>query len=166
MSAMGCIVAKQWMFLCSVYTPKMAKTSKVFCRGEGIGIFPKGVGRSPCKVVERIEKYLTLNLTKPSDILKGVLSILNTFKRIAFKIRHYAGVPLLPPRPKMVEFPSDNWTLAMGFFSGLCWTLEKPSCRRAGFLAGIGLGGMNPSTGGMKITLGCISELITTFKWM
>jgi hypothetical protein len=163
---MGCIVAKQWMFLCSVYTPKMAKTSKVFCRGEGIGIFPKGVGRSPCKVVERIEKYLTLNLTKPSDILKGVLSILNTFKRIAFKIRHYAGVPLLPPRPKMVEFPSDNWTLAMGFFSGLCWTLEKPSCRRAGFLAGIGLGGMNPSTGGMKITLGCISELITTFKWM
>lgn len=121
--------------LLDLHTKDRQSFKKVFCQGERIGIFPKGVGRSPWEVVERIEQYsrLSLNLKEPSDILKGILGILNAFERSTFRIHHYAGVPLLPSCPKMVEFLSDNWTSAMSFFSGLCWTLERPSSRRAGF---------------------------------
>ena len=66
-------------------------------------------------MVEHIEEYshLTSNITKPSDILKSILSILNTVERRALKVHHYTGVPLLPLCPRMLEFPSDNLTLAM-----------------------------------------------------
>ncbi|CZR67558.1 uncharacterized protein PAC_17457 [Phialocephala subalpina] len=121
--------------LLDLHTKDQQKFKKDVCRGEGIGVFPKGVGRSPWEVVERIEEYsrLGLNLTNPTDILKGILGILNAFERSTFNIHHYEGVPLLPSCPKTVEFPSDNWTSIKGFFSGLCWTSERPSLRRVGF---------------------------------
>lgn len=118
-----------------LHTKNRQRFKKNVCQGEDIGVFPKGVGSGPWEVVERIEEYsrLGLNLTNPTDILKGILGILNAFERSTLNIHHYEGVPILPSCPKIVEFPSDNWPSVKGFFIGLCWTSEKSSFRRVGF---------------------------------
>jgi hypothetical protein len=121
--------------LLDLHTKNHQGFKRIFCQGEGIGYFPQGAGRNSWEVVERIEEYslLSLNLTEPSDILKGILGILNAFGRGTLKLRHHAGIPLLPLCPKVKGPPRDTWTLSMSFFSGLCWGLMKPSTRRDGF---------------------------------
>ncbi|KFZ23426.1 hypothetical protein V502_02116 [Pseudogymnoascus sp. VKM F-4520 (FW-2644)] len=120
---------------CAGENPDYGLPGKLFCGGEGIGYFPKGIGRSPWEVIERIEEYslLSVNLRDQSDILEGILGILSAFERGTLNIRHHSGIPLLPPSPKVVGISRDNWTSAMGFFSGLCWNLKTPSTKRDGF---------------------------------
>lgn len=121
--------------LLDLHTKNRQSFKKHFCGGEGIGYFPKGIGRSPWEVIERIEEYslLSINLSHQSDILEGILGILSLFERGTFKLRHHVGIPLLPPSPKVPRISLDNWTLAMGFISGLCWNLKNPSTKRDGF---------------------------------
>lgn len=121
--------------LLDLHTKNRQSFKKLFCGGEGIGYFPKGIGRSPWEVIERIEEYslLSVNLRDQSDILEGILGILSAFERGTLNLRHHAGIPLLPPSPKVVGISRDNWTSAMGFFSGLCWNLKTPSTKRDGF---------------------------------
>ncbi|KFY64180.1 hypothetical protein V496_03416 [Pseudogymnoascus sp. VKM F-4515 (FW-2607)] len=127
--------AKITIIACAGENSDFGFPGKLFCGGEGIGYFPRGIGRGPWEVIERIEEYslLSVNLTDPSDILEGILGILSAFERGTLKLRHHAGIPFLPPRPKVARLSRDNWTSSMGFSYGLCWDLEKPSTKRDGF---------------------------------
>ena len=74
--------------LLDLHTKDQQNFKKSVCQGEGIRVSPRGVGRSPWEVIERIEEYshLAVNLTSPTDNLKGILGILNAFERGSFNI--------------------------------------------------------------------------------
>ncbi|KAG4434632.1 hypothetical protein IFR05_009896 [Cadophora sp. M221] len=99
---------------------------------KGGGMFPKGVGTTSVEIVRRIEEYSKLDLTNPSDILKGMMGIFNAFRRGSLNIDHFLGVPILPSagqRGKSIE----GWTPSTGFFLGLFWNIKGRPERRNGF---------------------------------
>jgi len=77
--------------------------------------------------------YSRRELTKDSDILNGILGVLNALERGASQVRHLSGVPMVIPKLRAKQPESERWTPDMGFFSGLCWNLVTPSARRPGF---------------------------------
>jgi hypothetical protein len=106
----------------------------IFCSEKRVGIFPKGVGTTAIEIIRRIEEYSKLNLSDPSDILKGMLGIFHAFQTSRLRIYQCGGIPLLPSMPeKSADKPIDGWTRAMGFFTGLFWDLESRSDRRPRF---------------------------------
>ncbi|ETI20007.1 hypothetical protein G647_09022 [Cladophialophora carrionii CBS 160.54] len=109
-----------------------------FCAGGNIGIFPRGVGRGPWEVLQRIEEYSCKSLTNPQDILNAVLGILRAFEEGPFKIRHCLGVPFLPQSSGKLRRPPErskttSWKPVLGLLMGLCWRGTLPSPRRLGF---------------------------------
>jgi len=111
---------------------------KRFCKDDLVGAFPKGVGRTNFEIVHRIEEYTKRTLTNSDDILKGILGIFNAFERSDMQVKHYLGIPILPPMTKAphrgdISKPVHGWTPAMGFIVGLFWDLEKSAERRSGF---------------------------------
>jgi hypothetical protein len=105
----------------------------IFYEDRNVGMFPKGVGNRPLEVVRRIEEYTNLDLANPSDILKGILGVLNAFERKPINLHHHLEVPILPQSAKKAWPIGENWTSAMGFFSGLFWNLDEHSARQPGF---------------------------------
>ena len=57
----------------TMHRKDMQGFKSVFCSKKLIGMFPKGVGTTSIEIVQRIEEYSGLNLTNPSDILRGML---------------------------------------------------------------------------------------------
>ncbi|KAH9221761.1 hypothetical protein DL95DRAFT_381540 [Leptodontidium sp. 2 PMI_412] len=98
---------------------------------KGGGMFPKRVGTTSVEIVRRIEEYSMLDLTNPSDILKGMLGVFNAFRRGHLGIDHCLGIPILPStqRGKSIE----GWTPTTGFFLGLFWDIEGRPEKRIGF---------------------------------
>jgi hypothetical protein len=116
----------------TLHRKDMQSFKSVFCSEKLIGIFPKGVGTTSIEIVQRIEEYSGLNLTNPSDILRGMLGIFNAFQRSRLGIYHCLGIPILPSITQGVK-PIEGWTPSMGFFFGLFWDLQERSERRNGF---------------------------------
>jgi hypothetical protein len=119
----------------TLHRKDMQGFKSIFCSEKKVGIFPKGVGTTAVEIVRRIEEYSKLNLSHPSDILKGMLGIFHAFQTSRLHIYHYGGIPLLPSMPeKSAGKPINNgWTRPMGFLTGLSWDLESRSDRRPGF---------------------------------
>jgi hypothetical protein len=111
----------------------MRRFKDVFAEDDGVGMFPRGVGTTSLDVVRRIEEYSRRDLTNPSDVLKGMLGIFNAFERSPLDIYHCSGVPMLPSMLEKAGPMTEEWTPAMGFFTGLCWNLQERSARRPGF---------------------------------
>ena len=133
-NATECTAASLSSFPLKISTGKTCKASKASSAQKRIGIFSKGVGTTPIEIVQRIEEYSRLELTNPSDILKGMLGIFSAFQRSPLRIHHCAGIPILPSMPtKDFGKPIAGWTRSMGFFTGLFWTSEKQSERRNAF---------------------------------
>ena len=116
----------------TMHRKDMQGFKSVFCSKKLIGIFPKGVGTTSIEIVRRIEEYSELNLTNPSDILRGMLGIFNAFRRSRLGIYHCSGIPILPSIAQRAK-PIEGWTPSMGFFFGLFWDLQERSERRNGF---------------------------------
>ena len=135
-----------------MHTKSQQRLKIDFCAGDNIGIFPRGVGRNPWEVLERIEEYSSKSLTKPSDILNAVLGILRAFEDGAFKIRHCLGVPILPQPRRKSRTSSEtdhtsvapSWKPVMGLFMGLCWSSTFRSSRRIGFPSWSWAGWLSP----------------------
>lgn len=111
---------------------------KSFCENGRVGAFPKGIGSTNLEIVRRIEEYTKRTLTNSDDILNGILGILNAFERSDMEVKHYMGIPILPPMTRApyrgdISKQVQVWTPAMGFLVGLCWDLEKFAARRSGF---------------------------------
>ena len=118
----------------TLHRKDMQGFKSIFCSENHVGIFPKGVGTTPVEIVRRIEEYSKLNLSDPSDILKGMLGIFHAFETSRLRIYHCGGVPILPSMPeKSAGKPIKDWTRAMGFFTGLFWGIKSRSERRPGF---------------------------------
>jgi hypothetical protein len=118
----------------TLHRKDMQGFKSVFCSEKRVGIFPKGVGTTAIEIVRRIEEYSKLNLSHPSDILKGMLGIFHAFQTSRLRIYHCGGIPLLPSIPERPgDKPVNGWTRAMGFFTGLFWDLRSRSDRRPGF---------------------------------
>ena len=110
---------------------------KSFCEGENIGIFPREVGASPWEILERVEEYSQKSLSHASDILNGILGVLQAFESV-HQVGHCSGIPILPPPKTLARLATDAaesspWNSCTGFFIGLCWDLEGTSDRRPGF---------------------------------
>lgn len=110
---------------------------KSFYNSALVGAFPKGIGMTKFEIVRRIEEYTKRTISN-SDILKGLLGIFNAYERSDMEVKHYLGIPILPPMTRApnrgdISKPVQVWTPAMGFLVGLCWDLKKPTERRSGF---------------------------------
>ena len=110
---------------------------KSFCEGEGVGIFPRGVGASPWEILQRVEEYSQKSLSHASDILNGILGILRAFESV-HQVGHCSGIPILPAPKTLARLATDTaesslWSPCTGFFIGLCWDLQGTSNRRPGF---------------------------------
>jgi hypothetical protein len=105
----------------------------IFFEDRNVGMFPKRVGNRPLEVVRRIEEYTNLDLTNHSDILKGILSVLNAFERKPINLHHHLGVPILPQSAKKAWPIGEDWTSVIGFFCGLFWNPDERSARRPRF---------------------------------
>lgn len=116
--------------LLDMHREDMQGFKHTFCQGKEVGMFPKGVGTTDLAILHRIEEYSKLNLTYPEDVLRGISGILNSFRRLG--IRHYAGIPILPRRPRKTQLEATEWTLTMGFLFSLLWEIKSPSERRTG----------------------------------
>lgn len=118
-----------------LHTKSHQSFKRIFCQGDGIGCFPLARGRTALEVIDRIEEYSerSLKLTEPSDILKGILGILNAFSGGKLRLLHHGGIPVLPPSHQLESTLRDIWTPSMGFCSGLCWTLKTHSIRKPEF---------------------------------
>jgi hypothetical protein len=162
------------MYCCeSLYLPletlhrkDMQGFKSIFCSEKRVGIFPKGVGTTTVEIVRRIEEYSKLNLSHPSDILKGMLGIFHAFQTSCLRIYHCGGIPLLPSMPeKSVGKPIDGWTRAMGSSLGSSGTWNPDQKDDLDFRAGLGRAGMAPSSGDwVKVLLGHQSKLILASK--
>jgi hypothetical protein len=91
-----------------------------YCNGNKVGMFSKGVGSRAWDIIERIQEYSERSLTNSADVLKGFLGIMLAFETGAHRIRHYWGVPVLPPRRKIPHCTTSihkdyPWTSTMGF---------------------------------------------------
>ncbi len=111
---------------------------KSFCENGLVGAFPKGIGSTNLEIVRRIEEYTKRKLSDPNDILNGMLGIFIAFERSDLEVKHYMGIPILPPMTRApyrgdISKQVQGWTPAMGFLVGLCWDLQKSAERRSGF---------------------------------
>jgi hypothetical protein len=111
---------------------------KSFCENGRVGAFPKGIGSRNLEIVRRIEEYTKRTLRNSDDILNGMLGIFNAFERSDMEVKHYMGIPILPPMTRApyrgdISKQVQGWTPAMGFLVGLCWDLKKSVERRSGF---------------------------------
>ncbi|KAE9373712.1 hypothetical protein N431DRAFT_465989 [Stipitochalara longipes BDJ] len=105
-----------------MHTQSLQMFKKPFCAGENYRAVPERGGH-------------------PSDILNGILGILRAYEKSIHRVRHFFGIPLLPPPVGMTcqisRKESSPWNSQMGFALGLCWDLEdqnhSPSYRRPGF---------------------------------
>jgi len=93
----------------TMHKKDMQGFKRVFCSEKSIGMFPKGVGAMSVEIVQRIEEYTQLNLTNPSDILRGMLGIFNAFQRSRLGIYHCLGIPILPSVAQRAE-SIEGWT--------------------------------------------------------
>ncbi|KAH6699022.1 heterokaryon incompatibility protein-domain-containing protein [Leptodontidium sp. MPI-SDFR-AT-0119] len=123
----------------SMHRKDMQGFKSDFCSTEIVGLYPKGggmfpkrVGTTSVEIVRRIEEYSMLDLTNPSDILKGMLGIFNAFRRGRLGIDHCSGVPILPPTRRRGQ-SIEGWTPTKGFFLGLFWDIKGRPERRNGF---------------------------------
>jgi 1-acyl-sn-glycerol-3-phosphate acyltransferase len=82
----------------------------VFCAGNGIGNFPKGVGTTGIEIVRRITEYSGLDLSQPSDVLRGMLGILGAFRRGRLGIQNCLGTPILPAKLDNSKKQIEGWT--------------------------------------------------------
>lgn len=103
-----------------------------FFSGNLVGMFPKGVGATSIEIVRRIEEYSKLNLSKPSDILKGMLGIFGAFHR-GLGIQSFLGIPILPSNIERANKSMKGWSPIVGFILGLFWNIHERSKRRDGF---------------------------------
>ncbi|MAB46845.1 MAG: hypothetical protein CMN67_15775 [Sphingomonadaceae bacterium] len=93
-----------------------------FCENGLVGVFPKGIGRTDLEIVRVIEKYTKRTLTNSDDILNGILGILNAFERSDMEVKHYMGVPILPPMTRApyrgdISKQVQGWTRQWGSLS-------------------------------------------------
>ncbi|KIM98481.1 hypothetical protein OIDMADRAFT_73290, partial [Oidiodendron maius Zn] len=77
----------------TLHRKDMQGFKSVFCSEKRVGMFPKGVGTTAVEIVRRIEEYSKLNLSDPSDILKGMLGIFHAFEASRLRIYHCGGIP-------------------------------------------------------------------------
>jgi hypothetical protein len=102
-----------------------------------------GLGTHPWQVLDRIAEFTKRQLSYESDVLNAMIGILNAFSVMKRPVLHHFGVPCLPPFMNtqkigvafgklisLVPLPDNP---DHGLATGLCWFLEKPSTRRAGF---------------------------------
>ena len=102
-----------------------------------------GLGTYPWHVLDRIAEFSKGRLTYESDVLNAMTGILNAFRSMKRPVFHHFGVPSLPPvlntqkigvafgqLVSLITLPTNP---DHGLATGLCWFLEKPSQRRAGF---------------------------------
>jgi hypothetical protein len=105
-----------------------------FCSKNGVGIFPRGVDSRGDDILRRIDEYSGLDLTNPSDILRGMTGIFNAFERSQLKVESYAGIPLLPKRYyERCSESTEHWSRTMAFVAGLFWDTDCIADRRPGF---------------------------------
>jgi hypothetical protein len=102
-----------------------------------------GLGTHPWQVLDRIAEFSKRRLTYESDVLNAMTGILNAFRSMRRPVFHHFGVPSLPPVlntqkigvafGKLISLITLPTNPDHGLATGLCWFLEKPSKRRAGF---------------------------------
>jgi Heterokaryon incompatibility protein (HET) len=92
--------------------------------------------REPWTVLNHISDYSKRALTYDSDALNGMLGVLRVFGEAEYPVRHFWGVPVLPPvKRHRTDFHAITVkrSATEGFVSGLCWKSHSPGRRRAGF---------------------------------
>jgi Heterokaryon incompatibility protein (HET) len=85
------------------------------------------VGQTSFDIRAHIAEYSKRKLTYSNDALDAFLGILQAFRRSAYPVYHYWGIPIVRP---WYSAPSA-WTKE--FLRGLCWALSNPSPAREGY---------------------------------
>ncbi|KAF2456453.1 heterokaryon incompatibility protein-domain-containing protein [Lineolata rhizophorae] len=95
----------------------------------------KGIVSSPLAINDFITEYTTRQMTYNSDILNGMLGILQTVRGSRWLVSHLQGVPVAAPYvyPLTGNFVKIRRSLLEGFLTNLCWNPVRPSRRRKGF---------------------------------
>jgi len=72
---------------------------------------------------DHITLYTRRNLTRPDDILNGIMGTFHAFESIYDSFRHYLGIPMVPDitYDSVNEERSRKSTRTEQFLTGLCW---------------------------------------------
>ncbi|KAE9363328.1 HET-domain-containing protein [Stipitochalara longipes BDJ] len=86
-------------------------------------------------VFDHIALYTRRNLTRPEDILNGIMGTFHAFESIYDSFRHYLGIPMVPDITyNSVHDPNPRKsTRTEQFLTGLCWYPSGSWKRRSGF---------------------------------
>ncbi|CZR63805.1 uncharacterized protein PAC_13702 [Phialocephala subalpina] len=86
-------------------------------------------------VFDHITVYTRRNLTRPEDILNGIMGTFHAFETIYDSFRHYWGIFMVPDitYDSVVEQHVRRSTRTEQFLTGLCWHLSGSWKRRPGF---------------------------------
>jgi len=87
-------------------------------------------------VFDHITEYTRRNLTRPEDILNGIMGTFHAFESTYDSFRHYWGIPMVPDITNETIFTPPTIrksTRTEQFLTGLCWYLSEPGKRRPGF---------------------------------
>lgn len=113
------------------------KENRMFSKWNRPSLF-SGVrlSKNPLEAVfDHITIYTRRNLTRPEDILNGIMGTFHAFETIYDSFRHYSGIPIVPDNT-YISASHENVqksTRTEQFLTGLCWHLSGSWKRRPGF---------------------------------